>query len=49
MHSLQAALKGHWSVKVNGNCRITFKFESQDAEVVDYQVRHPRRAFPYLE
>ena len=33
-------LKGHWSVWVNGNWRLTFTFEGQDAVLVDYQDYH---------
>jgi proteic killer suppression protein len=33
-------LKGHWSVWVNGNWRLTFTFEGQDAILVDYQDYH---------
>lgn len=32
--------KGHWSVWVNGNWRMTFTFEGQDATLVDYQDHH---------
>ena len=31
---------GHWSVWVNGNWRITFLFEGEDAVLVDYQDYH---------
>lgn len=31
---------GRWSVWVNGNWRRTFRFEGEDAEVVDYQNYH---------
>jgi proteic killer suppression protein len=40
LHPLTGALDGHWSVWVNGNWRLTFKFEGQDAELVDYQDYH---------
>lgn len=40
LHSLHGDLKGHWSVVVNGNWRVTFVFEGHDAEVVDYQDYH---------
>jgi proteic killer suppression protein len=40
LHSLQGSLTGHWSVKVNGNWRLTFRFIAGDAEVVDYQDYH---------
>ena len=31
---------GHWSVWVNGNWRLTFQFDGEDAEIVDYQDYH---------
>lgn len=31
---------GHWSVWVNGNWRLTFFFEGEDAVLVDYQDYH---------
>jgi proteic killer suppression protein len=31
---------GHWSVWVNGNWRMTFGFEGEDAVLVDYQDCH---------
>src|SRR5690606_29650300 len=38
LHPLTGSdLKGHWSVWVNGNWRLTFTFEGQDAILVDYQ------------
>jgi len=40
LHSLQGKMKGHWSITVNGNWRITFRFEGGDAHVVDYQDYH---------
>jgi proteic killer suppression protein len=40
LHPLRGALKGHWSVKVNGNWRLTFRFEGEDAILVDYQDYH---------
>ena len=40
LHPLQGDLKGHWSVKVNGNWRMTFKYEAGDAEVVDLTDYH---------
>jgi toxin HigB-1 len=33
-------LKGHYSVWVNGNWRMTFTFEGTDAVLVDYQDYH---------
>ena len=40
LHELRGDLRGHWSVKVNGNWRMTFKFENGDAILVDYQDYH---------
>lgn len=40
LHPLKGNLKGHWSVKVSGNWRLTFKFENGDAYIVDYQDYH---------
>ena len=31
---------GHWSVWVNGNWRMTFDFDGEDAILVDYQDYH---------
>jgi toxin HigB-1 len=36
LHPLTGELKGHWSVKVSGNWRLTFCFEGEDAVMVDY-------------
>jgi toxin HigB-1 len=40
LHSLKGDLKGHWSVWVSGNWRLTFRFDGPDAELVDYQDYH---------
>ncbi len=40
LHPLTGELKGHWSVKVSGNWRLTFCFEGEDAVLVDYQDYH---------
>ena len=40
LHGLIGDLAGHWSITVNGNWRLTFRFEGQDAEQVDYQDYH---------
>jgi proteic killer suppression protein len=37
MHQLST---GRWSVWVNGNRRMTFQFEGQDAILVDYEDYH---------
>lgn len=40
LHPLQENLKGHWAVKVSGNWRLTFRFDGEDAILVDYQDYH---------
>jgi proteic killer suppression protein len=40
LHSLKHDLKGHWSIWVNGNWRVTFRFIGPDVELVDYQDYH---------
>jgi proteic killer suppression protein len=35
LHPLKGNLKDHWSVKVNGNYRITFIFIGERVEVLD--------------
>jgi toxin HigB-1 len=35
-HSLKGKLNDHYSVTVNGNWRVIFKFDGQDAILVDY-------------
>ena len=40
LHPLHGAMKGHWSIRVNGNWRLTFAFEDQDVVLVDYQDYH---------
>jgi proteic killer suppression protein len=40
LHALRGILNGHWSVTVNGNWRLTFAFEGEDAILVDYQDYH---------
>ena len=36
----QGERKGFWSVWVNGNWRVTFRFVGKDAEAVDYEDYH---------
>lgn len=39
LHALKGDLKGHYSVSVSGNWRITFRYENgqpQDVNLVDY-------------
>jgi len=40
LHALKGNLAGHWAITVNGNWRITFRFENGDALLVDYQDYH---------
>lgn len=42
LHPLKGELLNHWSVKVNGNWRMTFTFDGEDAILVDYQDYHGR-------
>ena len=39
-HPLKGDLAGHWSIWVNGNWRVTFRFVESDVELVDYQDDH---------
>ena len=40
LHSLKGDLKGHWALTVNGNWRMVFTFDGQDAVLVDYLDYH---------
>jgi len=40
LHPLRGDLETHWSVRVNGNWRLTFKFEQEDVILLDYQDYH---------
>jgi len=40
LHRLKGRLVGHFAVTVNGNWRLTFRFEDGDAVLVDYQDYH---------
>ena len=40
LHPLLGQEKGRWSITVNGNWRLTFRFVGQDVELVDYQDYH---------
>lgn len=40
LHPLKGQLKNYFSVKVNGNWRVTFKLENGNAEIVNYQDYH---------
>ena len=39
-HQLKGNLAGYWSIWVNGNWRVTFRFVENDVELVDYQDYH---------
>ena len=36
LHELKGKQKGYWSVTVNGNWRLTFRFINSDVELVNY-------------
>jgi proteic killer suppression protein len=40
LHPLKGEMDGHYAVSVNGNWRLTFRFEGTDAILVDYQDYH---------
>ncbi len=40
LHPLTGDKKGLWAVRVSGNWRIIFKFEHENASVVDYLDYH---------
>lgn len=40
LHALRGDLSGCWSLWVNGNWRVTFRFIGDDVELVDYQDYH---------
>lgn len=40
LHPLKGDMKGYWSLWVNGNWRVTFRFLDSDVELVDYQDYH---------
>jgi len=40
LHPLKVPLVDHWSVKVDGNWRMTFTFENENATLVNYQDYH---------
>jgi proteic killer suppression protein len=39
-HGLSGGLKGFFSITVNGNWRVIFRFNGKDAELVDYLDYH---------
>jgi toxin HigB-1 len=40
LDALSGDLAAHWAVRVNGNWRLTFRFDGEDAILVDYQDYH---------
>ena len=40
LHPLKGDLKGYWSMKVNGNWRVIFRFTNNDVELLDYLDYH---------
>jgi proteic killer suppression protein len=40
LHQLSGREAGIWSIGVNGNWRLTFRFTGEDAELVDYRDYH---------
>lgn len=40
LHALAGDLAGYFSLKVNGNWRVTFTFEGEDVVLVDYLDYH---------
>ena len=40
LHALKGDLRGFFSVWVNGNWRLTFDFDGEDAVLVDYRDYH---------
>jgi toxin HigB-1 len=40
LHPLSGSLKGFYSVTVNGNWRVIFRFDGIDVELVDYLDYH---------
>ena len=40
LHPLKGSLKNHWAVTVDGNWRMVFTFEGEDAVLVDYLDYH---------
>lgn len=40
LHPLRGELKGFWSITVNGNWRVIFRFVGADVELVNYLDYH---------
>jgi toxin HigB-1 len=40
LHPLKGKAQGRWSIKVNGNWRLTFEFVEGDIFILDYEDYH---------
>ncbi|WP_379867170.1 type II toxin-antitoxin system RelE/ParE family toxin [Marinobacter sp. M5B] len=40
LHPLKSKDKGRWSIRVNGNWRMTFEFQDGNAYTLDYEDYH---------
>lgn len=40
LHSLTGDMKGYYTITVNANWRVIFRFDGKDAELVDYLDYH---------
>ena len=40
LHELKGDMRRHYSISVNGNWRLTFRFEGEDVILLDYQDYH---------
>ncbi|MGN8200312.1 type II toxin-antitoxin system RelE/ParE family toxin [Salinisphaera sp. RV14] len=40
LHALKGSNEGRWSIRVNGNWRVTFEFQEGNAFVLDYEDDH---------
>lgn len=40
LHELEGIKKGIWSIKINGNYRLTFTFENGDVYILNYEDYH---------
>lgn len=40
LHPLKGALRGRWSISVNGNWRLTFELKDGNVYVLDYEDYH---------
>lgn len=40
LHPLKGKMKGRWSIKVNGNWRLTFEFHDCNVHILDYEDYH---------